>query len=152
MKVYVMSQYLFNDFCIENKFCDNNIEDNQNVAFISIVGTKGNDDSSHFFRNDHLNVLNLEFDDVLQDGVLFGHKYKAISSDQADQIVAFIEANKDKDFYVHCLAGISRSGAIGTFISEYCGHDLVASGLHPNIEVLSKLRRASIFKEWFNLI
>jgi len=152
MKVYVMSQYLFNDFCITNKFDDTNIENNKNAAFISIIGSKDNDDSSHFFKKDHLNVLNLEFDDVLQDGVLFEHKYKAISSDQAGQIVAFIEANNDKDFYVHCSAGISRSGAIGTFISEYYGYELVASGLHPNIEVLSKLRRASIFKEWFNLI
>lgn len=37
---------------------------------------------------------------------------------------AFIEKIKDaKNWFLHCTAGISRSGTIGEFISDYLGQD-----------------------------
>lgn len=42
-----------------------------------------------------------------------------ISPLQAKCLLSFIDKNHDKDFYVHCFAGVSRSGAVAKFINEY---------------------------------
>lgn len=41
------------------------------------------------------------------------------SEEDAKTIVDFILQNKNKNFYVNCAAGISRSGAICYFLEEY---------------------------------
>lgn len=47
---------------------------------------------------------------------------KAMSEEQAKELYDFILANKDKEVcYVHCSAGVSRSGAIGEFINDLYG-------------------------------
>ena len=46
---------------------------------------------------------------------------------KAKQIINFIdkaqEDENDSVLVVHCQAGISRSGAVGTFACDYCGLD-----------------------------
>ena len=42
--------------------------------------------------------------------------YEEFTKEMADDVVKFIEKNIDKDFYIHCSAGISRSQAITKFI------------------------------------
>lgn len=69
---------------------------------------------------DRFNILKLEFDDVTErdteDGLLH------FSEEHAKQIVDFIKSIKDdgrKVFYVHCDAGVSRSGAVGYLLNEW---------------------------------
>ena len=70
------------------------------------------------------NVLNIEFDDI--DG--HSNNYKcAFNNKDAEKIIDFIIRNKDKNnFYIHCGAGISRSGAVALFVADmfrYFGND-----------------------------
>ena len=70
-------------------------------------------------KKNHINVLNLEFDDVTEDTEFNGHLLKAMTEEQAQKCVDFIENNIGKHIYIHCRAGISRSGAIAKFIVEF---------------------------------
>lgn len=75
---------------------------------------------------DRFNVLKLEFDDVserdmggwssISDNTIF------FNEDQAKQIhkfIASIPIDSDKIFYIHCDAGVSRSGAVGYMLNEW---------------------------------
>jgi predicted protein tyrosine phosphatase len=47
------------------------------------------------------------------EGILF-------NEDMAEKIVNFLEAmDTSKDLYVHCFAGICRSGAVASFANDY---------------------------------
>lgn len=75
---------------------------------------------------DKSNVLKLQFDDVSEKdmdsrGV---EKYDLIffNQDHAKQIHNFIKNINDngiKPFYIHCDAGVSRSGAVGYMLNEW---------------------------------
>lgn len=47
------------------------------------------------------------------------------SNDDIKNIYNFIIENKGKNFYVNCMAGVSRSGAIVTFLKDFFGYSLV---------------------------
>lgn len=139
MKVLVLSQRQFDKIMVDNNVNDNNVEKNAKIALISITG--GFD--KHYFRINHKNVLNLEFDDIEED---IG-KYKTMSTEQGQQIISFLESiDKSSVVYllVHCAAGISRSGAVGTFANDYfkLDNDVFKRDnphIHPNGNVMRVL-------------
>ena len=150
--VTVMSQHEFDSMCEKAKITDENVEDMKCSAFISIIGTKDVLDSylhepntEHWFKQNHPNVLNLEFDDVDKDTEFHRKKAYAMTTQQAMRLFKFINDNLDKDFYIHCRAGVSRSGAIGYFITQfysdlYFTEQIIDYNL-VNKDVLSKLKR-----------
>lgn len=105
---------------------DSNVEsDAGDKAFISIIGTPEclkyylhEEDTAHWFKDDHSNVINLDFDDIEGDVVYEGHTFKAMTDEQAERLVKFIEDNLGKDFIIHCRAGVSRSQGVGAFIYD----------------------------------
>lgn len=141
MKVLVLSQRQFDNLMVDNSVNDKNVEEKTKIALISITDTSGFD--KHYFKTNHKNVLNLKFDDIEED---IG-KYKTISIKQGRQIISFLEGiNKDVVVYllVHCAAGISRSGAVGTFANDYFKLDrdvfkLDNPYIHPNGNVMRVL-------------
>lgn len=61
--------------------------------------------------------LGIRFDDMTPDHLYSG--MHLFTEDQAKEIVQFVEKNKDRtNWLVHCDAGVSRSGAVGTWIYE----------------------------------
>ena len=173
MNVIVFNHIDFDNFCAQQSLNDNNVENN-NYAFISIIGTQeiiedylGEYDTKHHFNENHSNVLNLEFDDVSEDRefeyeTLDGKNKvlhaKAISEGQAKECVDFIENNVGKTFIIHCRAGRSRSQAFFRFITDFyeeyndCEGNKDNPCHSPNIDVLAKLKRAfytkhGIYKE-----
>ena len=73
--------------------------------------------AAHSYRNENILddwdvSLRLDFDDVinLEDG------FVRFNSEMADKILRFALDNKDRDFIIHCDAGVSRSAAIGSFL------------------------------------
>jgi len=103
------------------KFADvfNLVKDDKEAFFISIVEP---DDYIEFSpKSDNYRTYSFyDLEDDIANGA--GHIYKAISEEQAKDMFEFIKDNKDKKkCYVHCHAGISRSGAVGSFIHEYFG-------------------------------
>ena len=97
-----------------------------NKCFISIWTPLG-DWSSELDYNDSpiktgwADTLKLTFHDVTymghKDWVLFNH-------DMARKIVMFIQKNINKNFVVHCDAGISRSVAVGCYLRDQYGYEL----------------------------
>jgi len=135
MRVHVLSKRLFDKLMADNKITDENVEKMDSIFFISITDTPqvlrmmGFDENynDHYFKEDHDNVLNLEFDDVEHDGQSSPTNdgdTRAFSESQAEMLYQFIKKHRDKETcIVHCQAGISRSGAVGSFINGYCQGD-----------------------------
>ena len=163
LKVYVYNHVSFDDYCRENNITDDNVENLEDDAFISIIGTPEvneyyleNPNMRHWFEKDHPNVLNLEFDDVSCDNTFDYQNGKgemvtihafAMSERQANKCVDFIESNLKKNFHIHCLAGVSRSQAIGCFI-RFCYAEYMNAKQNPdnpctnyNSAVLATLKR-----------
>lgn len=155
MELKALSHTDFDVMCYEKSINDDTVENFTNDAFISIICTEEcrkyylEDDTSHWFKNHHNNVLNLEFDDLTEDFVYKGHLFKAMNEEQADKCVEFIENNIGKNIFVHCTAGISRSGALVSFIHDFYNENNCYdrfkndnSQIRPNNHVLTLLKRA----------
>lgn len=106
MKIFVRSRY----------WIEQQLKHDPNWHFNKwIISIFSSDNQSPFLPR--FNVLPLQFDDVSEvdlDGLHF-------SETHAEEIVKFIkEINKtDKPIYVHCDAGVSRSGAVGYMLNEW---------------------------------
>ena len=126
------------------------------IAIISINYSNLVENERHICKND-TNVLNLNFDDV--DPITYGLSEDEscyiddniilvfFTNEMAKQAIKFIEANKDKNFYIHCSAGISRSQAFVKYIKNvYDFMDWETNPnnpcLHPNGFVFQKLMQA----------
>lgn len=160
--ILTFSQFDFDDYCEKNHINDGNVEKHTDKAFISIIGTPEvlkdylqEPHTEHWFKENHPNVLNLEFDDVSKDRV-FGdiHAY-AITEEQAEKCVNFIEQNIGKTFIIHCRAGMSRSAAISMFLHDFIeGYENIKGREYlkktwPNSDVSAKLKRVWYKKNKF---
>ena len=95
------------------------------------------------------NVLKLNFDDITEEVVVIDDRKFAwgMNVDQAKQIVEFIDKNINKDFYIHCHAGKSRSQAIVRFILDfYPDHDWETRPENPCRAELINWRVYSLLK------
>lgn len=135
------------------------------IAIISI-NNSNNDDviNEYHICKDAPNVLNLDFDDI--DPIAQGLPANSISytyenlhqlgtyttvefftREMAVKCVKFIEDNKDKHFFIHCSAGISRSQAFVKYIKNvYYDNEFYTNPnnpcMHPNGYVFQKLMEA----------
>jgi len=89
--------------------------------FISIRGSsKIHGIEPSYFKSNHPNVITMTFDDIGNE--IEG--YLVFTKIMAKELFQFIKRNKNrKTCVVHCSAGISRSGAVGSFIQGYCDGD-----------------------------
>ena len=101
--------------------------------------------------------LSLEFWDIVEKEFESVHnRYpdaSLFSNNQAKQVVEFLgkiqkEKGEDSILVTHCHAGISRSGAIGTFTNDYCELDYDAflkenPSIIANQYVLRLLKKAA---------
>lgn len=147
MNVYVLSKLGYNDLIDKLNITNKNISD-KDVFIISINDTSSDEPR---LRNNQ-NVKVLYFDDTDKDiivpiiGTEKKVKAKAFTREQAEELLDFIENNKTKsNCVVHCSAGISRSGAVATFIVDYFNLDWFKfkndnPHIHPNNHVLKLLK------------
>lgn len=151
MQIYILGKRDFNEVMERAGVTNDNVEDFHDSFFISINDTNGSKSKSYF--KDHDNVKVLHFDDVDEDVIV---EYldnvkprflaKAFSEEQAKDLFEFILKHRDKKVcYVHCTAGVSRSGAVGTFINDFMEQDyfeLMKKHPHiqPNSAVMIKLK------------
>ena len=137
MEIYVLGRSRFDHVMEKNGIDDSNVAFIKDAFFISILSTKPMPASNFHlpvFNNKHPNVMTLSFDDVGIDGLstfLTGDPNNLVvqekggipmNDDQAERLVDFIISHKNKNVaFIHCAAGISRSGAIGAFINDLAG-------------------------------
>lgn len=150
MRTRVLSKLKFDEI-LPRMGITNDTVGNFDAAFISI----SNPDSQHtaYFDGNRKNVLNLVFDDATDEenqrrSTLGLTELQLFTRKQAQEIIDFIEANRDREtVYVHCSAGRSRSGAVGTFINDVWGRQTFQEFINsnptvsPNYYVLALLRR-----------
>ena len=163
-KLWCTNFLSFKRIALENEWNKNVPND---VAIISINNSleNGFEDEYHVC-NDAENVLNLNFDDVdpthldLDDDIetfTYKRNNNTITSihfftkEMANKSVDFIEKNKDKNFFIHCSAGISRSQAFVLFIQNtYFDNKFELNPtnpcISPNGHVYSKLCEAHRIK------
>jgi len=124
------------------------------VVFISIFTEQ---EGGAPYVPDHLlpHTLRLDFHDIDEPFICVEHpdpaqgSYHGMSMDQAKEVVAFAEKHKDASLViVHCAAGVSRSGAVGSFLAEYYGvgwedFKRMNPQISPNQYVLKLLRMAA---------
>jgi len=152
MKVFITSKTAFDDLMKRKGITNENVESHKKTFFISINDSCGTDEIPYFENKENVKVL--FFDDVEKDleVPIIGTKEvlvaKAFTSVQAKELLEFIESHKDKEScIVHCAAGISRSGAVGTFVNDFYGGDWFEFKkqnpyIHPNGLVLRLLKSA----------
>lgn len=143
IKVY--SQIDFNNVMKSKGIDDSNVENENGSIFISITNRNG--EIEHWFKENHKNVINLDFDDTSSDN----EELRTISDKQAESLMFFIDDNlsentDDIDVYIHCLAGMSRSRAVAEYIKRHydVGYDKRERDLYYNYlnhEVLNRLER-----------
>ena len=87
--------------------------------FISITHTTDKDEYS-IPEGEH--YLRLRFDDVLTTVHGNTRSIIAMTPEQADEISNFIkDTDSDSRIHIHCMAGMSRSVAVGECIRDYFG-------------------------------
>jgi len=103
---------------------------------------------------DRFNILKLEFDDVTEadkeEGLLHFNENHA---KKIHDFINEIPTDSKKPFYVHCAAGVSRSGAVGYLMNEWFNKfktvnridneafQMNNSHIQPNPEVLRVLKK-----------
>jgi len=149
MKILIVPQRQFDETMKKHNLNDGNIEEKTKLALISVVETF-EQGYQHWFKEDHVNVLNFDFDDI-EKAELETATYtaKGFSFEQGKKLIKFLESiDKEKCnlLIVHCAAGISRSGAIGTYANEFLQLDNKEflnnnKYIHPNGRTLRILHR-----------
>lgn len=145
-KIQAVPEFAFNK-AIDDEF----IESKSHCAFISIVEPFRSDYSRNIkeFKH-HDNFLRVYMHDVEDDfyDQFGGIKIEKPSDTELQEIVDFVEKHKDKKaFIIHCAAGISRSGAVATyikerFIDEVDKEEFLRTNrqINPNLYILNRLR------------
>ena len=155
-KILVLSKVAFDCYMISKNLDDSNIE-SKNICIISINSIHDiKSVGEPHFKYNHSNVLLLWFDDIVPDEIDLedGKILKSFSKEQGEELIKFLDQNKDRNGYiVHCLAGVSRSAAVGLFICEYFGFDYnefikANSQNHPNRKVTKILHNLTIYKHY----
>lgn len=146
-RVIVLSHEAMEEFVGANAERKRTVMPSTEHGYISILAPHW----AKIFKKNSDHVITLVFDDISReypDTLVEGRILTLFSDDQAKQLIDFVEEfNKrptDDTMYVHCRQGVSRSGAVGTFINEICELDSSQFNsdnpqLKPNPHVLNLL-------------
>ena len=148
-EVKVYSKEAFDNACKRMHLNDNNVEtEAYNCAFVCVHNSSG---MNPYFHSDHSNVLNLFFDDWTPEEVnKLSKKLQSelvlFNEDMSEQLKTFFERNKNAEvWHVHCVARVSRSGAVALWLANKLGLNVMSLvrrfGLDPNMYVLKLLRK-----------
>ncbi len=95
-------------------------------------------------KRDSDNILTMVFTDSISDFERDGKTYHTLNQEMATRVVDFVRKYKDKNFVIHCQAGVSRSSAVALYIHLKYGHtlkDKFWEYSNPNTQVLGMLLR-----------
>ena len=117
------------------------------ACFISILDVDNNEQK---FDQSIENFLQVRMWDIEKDIIdTNGYIFEKPSDIELKKIVDFVNKHKDKSvFMVHCSAGISRSGAVATFIRDKFIDEIDNAKFYsenkyiqPNLYILKRLKK-----------
>lgn len=130
---------------VYSKYHAAEIEPTRGTVVISI----GSPDESYTLKPGWEDTLRIEFDDVVRIPTgMTGHNIIGFCMEHANTLHEFIERHLDKDFLIHCSAGVSRSVAVGSFMREVHEADLHLHETHTDEHCNSRVRRGLMDKYW----
>ncbi len=130
----------------ENNFSNKEFEYYDYACFISILD---NDNDEKRYEGAVDNFLQVKMWDIERDAKdTDGTIYEKPPDIELKKIVDFVNKHKDKSvFVIHCTAGVSRSGAVATFLydkflSEIDKEKFRYENIHivPNLYILNRLK------------
>ena len=153
-KIQVMPKYSF-DKNINNE----KIKAHNDVAFISILDKDNYEKKYDTNQSNFLQVYMWDIEEdlyELKDEYGFSHTSDALNGTllyekpedtELQKIVDFANKNKEaKSFFVHCSAGISRSGAVGRYLAFKYNEEIDHKEFHkmnpnilPNLYIYNRL-------------
>lgn len=154
MKITIWPRNYFYASLAEAGINDDTVSQHPEAAFISIQSTPAIERGKEpYFKKQHPNALTLVFDDLTDKDTDVLEQYRGsrlFDENDAQTVIDFVRsnvrANNDRNFILHCTAGISRSGAVGEFIQRVLGVPYGSfhqwnPNIRPNIYVLNTLMR-----------
>lgn len=103
-------------FVFDTSFSNEYIKDNEKVCFISILDVNNDEQKYDTSLN---NFLQVKMWDLEKDIKTKGKVKEKPSDVELLKIVDFVNKHKKTStFYIHCSAGVSRSGAVALFLYE----------------------------------
>lgn len=133
MKIIATSKASFDGMMFRKEITPLNVENQDKLAFISLNNTVPlSDYDNPFFPTNKKNVKVMFFDDVskdqslpLLDGSNVKYEAKAFTVEQAKELYGFIKdvIPGKEAVMIHCTMGVSRSGAVASFIHDYVKGD-----------------------------
>ena len=130
----------------DNHFTDKEFKYYDYACFISILDIDNNEQKFDKSIDNFLQVKMWDIEeDLFENGEL---KYEKPNDNELKNIVDFINKHKDKSvFIVHCSAGISRSGAVATFLYDKFLSEIDKEQfrrenkyIRPNLYILNRLK------------
>lgn len=126
-----------------SKISNKTIKSSPKKCYISII--EPNHKGTKQYNESLPNYIRLEMEDIIEDS----GNHKVVDDNTINRLINFIEKNKNAEsFIVHCHAGISRSGAIVTYLKErfegYVDLEFFNKAnkfIFPNQYILTKLRQ-----------
>lgn len=117
------------------------------ACFISILDVDNEETKYDTTIDNFLQVKMWDVErDVVSNGVI---KYEKPNDVELLKILDFVNRNKDKTtFIIHCSGGISRSGAVASYIADKFNNEVDRSDfiknnkqIQPNLYILKRLRK-----------
>lgn len=112
-----------------------NVENPPSNTVLISISNSGQDD----LKNNFIDCLFLQFDDIKFEY----DKHILFNKEHFDKIKNFVQKHKNKDIYINCTAGISRSGAVALGIAlilndkDLYWETLENNTIYPNDYILS---------------
>ena len=134
----------------DKNFTNNELKHYHYACFISILDIDNNEEKFDKSIDNFLQVKMWDIEeDLFENGEL---KYEKPNDNELKKIVDFINKHKDKSvFIVHCSAGISRSGAVATFLYDKFLSEIDKvqfrrenKYIRPNLYVLKRLKSLDV--------
>lgn len=143
MRITVLSKDMFSKYV-----SDGLIEKNENKKVFYLSINNPNDLDKTPFREDSADFKSMWFYDIEDDLKCSesGKEYHPITNEQVNELFNYLMSHKDYDYFiVHCSAGISRSGAVGTFMNDLFGESHQEfrrrnKYILPNLYIYNKLK------------
>lgn len=117
------------------------------ACFISILDIDNDEQNFNLSIENFLQVKMWDIEMDVKD-IKTGETYEKPSDIELQKIIDFVNKHKDKSvFMIHCSAGISRSGAVATFIRDKFISEIDKEKfnsenkyIQPNLYVLKRLK------------